>query len=131
MRPSEPPPRQTVRETGHTRLSLIAPLVAVLVSSFACQGRIGAPLSSAPPTTGGGGTGSGAGPGQTGSGASTGQAGSGASAGSEPVARLEKLTASQFANSLRDLLGQAAPLGPRSEERRVGKECRSRWSPYH
>ena len=24
-----------------------------------------------------------------------------------------------------------AILGPRSEERRVGKECRSRWSPYH
>ena len=26
------------------------------------------------------------------------------------------------------------PMGmsvPRSEERRVGKECRSRWSPYH
>src|SRR5256885_6292679 len=23
------------------------------------------------------------------------------------------------------------PLVPRSEERRVGKECRSRWSPYH
>src|SRR5256885_14678702 len=23
------------------------------------------------------------------------------------------------------------PGGPRSEERRVGKECRSRWSPYH
>ena len=22
-------------------------------------------------------------------------------------------------------------LYPRSEERRVGKECRSRWSPYH
>ena len=22
-------------------------------------------------------------------------------------------------------------LGLRSEERRVGKECRSRWSPYH
>ena len=22
-------------------------------------------------------------------------------------------------------------LGFRSEERRVGKECRSRWSPYH
>ena len=22
-------------------------------------------------------------------------------------------------------------LGTRSEERRVGKECRSRWSPYH
>jgi len=24
-----------------------------------------------------------------------------------------------------------AVIGPRSEERRVGKECRSRWSPYH
>src|SRR3712207_7476538 len=24
-----------------------------------------------------------------------------------------------------------ALLGQRSEERRVGKECRSRWSPYH
>src|SRR3712207_6939927 len=24
-----------------------------------------------------------------------------------------------------------APFKPRSEERRVGKECRSRWSPYH
>ena len=22
-------------------------------------------------------------------------------------------------------------IGDRSEERRVGKECRSRWSPYH
>src|SRR2546430_14265135 len=32
--------------------------------------------------------------------------------------------------------GHKLPLGldgrcPRSEERRVGKECRSRWSPYH
>ena len=27
-------------------------------------------------------------------------------------------------------LGRKA-TGPRSEERRVGKECRSRWSPYH
>src|SRR5256885_7291266 len=25
----------------------------------------------------------------------------------------------------------ALPLACRSEERRVGKECRSRWSPYH
>ena len=24
-----------------------------------------------------------------------------------------------------------APVATRSEERRVGKECRSRWSPYH
>ena len=26
---------------------------------------------------------------------------------------------------------QAKKIGNRSEERRVGKECRSRWSPYH
>src|SRR2546430_9228652 len=26
---------------------------------------------------------------------------------------------------------RAQELDPRSEERRVGKECRSRWSPYH
>src|SRR3712207_8588878 len=33
----------------------------------------------------------------------------------------------------RRLFGPAVctSLGPRSEERRVGKECRSRWSPYH
>ena len=31
--------------------------------------------------------------------------------------------------SVRHILNGA--LGPRSEERRVGKECRSRWSPYH
>ena len=34
-----------------------------------------------------------------------------------------------------DILGvlqkPAAATAPRSEERRVGKECRSRWSPYH
>ena len=28
-----------------------------------------------------------------------------------------------------DAMGEAAAA--RSEERRVGKECRSRWSPYH
>ena len=27
--------------------------------------------------------------------------------------------------------GLKLPLFLRSEERRVGKECRSRWSPYH
>src|SRR3712207_9198859 len=27
--------------------------------------------------------------------------------------------------------GEVQPIGGRSEERRVGKECRSRWSPYH
>ena len=29
------------------------------------------------------------------------------------------------------LLGYFKPADYRSEERRVGKECRSRWSPYH
>jgi len=29
------------------------------------------------------------------------------------------------------ILDYLEPLGWRSEERRVGKECRSRWSPYH
>src|SRR2546430_15407869 len=28
-------------------------------------------------------------------------------------------------------VGDGLVLGRRSEERRVGKECRSRWSPYH
>src|SRR3712207_1834590 len=31
----------------------------------------------------------------------------------------------------RDVRGHALALLNRSEERRVGKECRSRWSPYH
>ena len=32
---------------------------------------------------------------------------------------------------LEQILGQDTVLVNRSEERRVGKECRSRWSPYH
>ena len=35
-----------------------------------------------------------------------------------------------FVNGHDDLLIEAA-AGLRSEERHVGKECRSRWSPYH
>ena len=31
----------------------------------------------------------------------------------------------------RDQLAKSKILSSRSEERRVGKECRSRWSPYH
>src|SRR2546429_1866818 len=45
---------------------------------------------------------------------------------------------SSSARGLQDLGGkrvcasaQSAPIPVRSEERRVGKECRSRWSPYH
>ena len=33
---------------------------------------------------------------------------------------------------MEEIAGDAdALIGVRSEERRVGKECRSRWSPYH
>src|SRR6266568_8910209 len=31
----------------------------------------------------------------------------------------------------RSWAGRAGTVSARSEERRVGKECRSRWSPYH
>ena len=34
------------------------------------------------------------------------------------------------AERIRTIIGQLG-LPDRSEERRVGKECRSRWSPYH
>ena len=35
-------------------------------------------------------------------------------------------------NALKELLGRIKRYWHmRSEERRVGKECRSRWSPYH
>ena len=30
-----------------------------------------------------------------------------------------------------DITTKPSPTSLRSEERRVGKECRSRWSPYH
>ena len=35
------------------------------------------------------------------------------------------------ADAIRDCDGTDYPEELRSEERRVGKECRSRWSPYH
>ena len=54
-----------------------------------------------------------------------------ANAASAAGASVDKFTASEFnTSSAGDYTGFA--LGcPRSEERRVGKECRSRWSPYH
>src|SRR2546430_3802765 len=42
------------------------------------------------------------------------------------IAQLFHLT-----NAERKTLLVAGAAGGRSEERRVGKECRSRWSPYH
>ena len=48
---------------------------------------------------------------------------------------LERLTALgldlEAADTLATALDATAMAGERSEERRVGKECRSRWSPYH
>src|SRR2546427_2382345 len=35
------------------------------------------------------------------------------------------------ARAARALAAAQTPIQARSEERRVGKECRSRWSPYH
>ena len=48
-------------------------------------------------------------------------------AASERLAYRHNLTAS----TLRRNDGRTLTIGVRSEERRVGKECRSRWSPYH
>ena len=39
------------------------------------------------------------------------------------------LTYRKVKNVAPDVMGKS--LEERSEERRVGKECRSRWSPYH
>ena len=41
------------------------------------------------------------------------------------------VTGEYQARAMAAKLTGAAMAPPRSEERRVGKECRSRWSPYH
>ena len=43
----------------------------------------------------------------------------------------EVLSEHDVPNRIEPDAGLTAPLPARSEERRVGKECRSRWSPYH
>ena len=56
---------------------------------------------------------------------------------SQPPYKNPALSPEERANDLvgRLTLEEKAALmqntSPRSEERRVGKECRSRWSPYH
>src|SRR2546425_1057298 len=42
------------------------------------------------------------------------------------LVRVRKVAGKAVVEELTDVL-----FVPRSEERRVGKECRSRWSPYH
>ena len=37
----------------------------------------------------------------------------------------------KYQNEIRHMLTAHEQGAARSEERRVGKECRSRWSPYH
>src|SRR3989454_3341713 len=61
------------------------------------------------------------------------------SAGTPRRADDPRLRTSRHAHGLQDLPDHAVRVhvlglrleGERSEERRVGKECRSRWSPYH
>src|SRR5260370_41349713 len=55
---------------------------------------------------------------------------------SSPLMEVLGLTPKEISQTLIDTLlkmikGTIDPYGNRSEERRVGKECRSRWSPYH
>src|SRR5256884_5122246 len=44
---------------------------------------------------------------------------------------LRRNTCSRGGDVLSVVAGFVPTRGSRSEERRVGKECRSRWSPYH
>ena len=47
------------------------------------------------------------------------------------VNREKAKSAAQTGNEVQRLRESCVTLLDRSEERRVGKECRSRWSPYH
>src|SRR5258706_12383271 len=87
---------------------------AILVALAACTGEVGMPTSGSP-SGGTGSTGTGA---STTGGTTTGGPTNGPSSllgltsGPTPTARLHKLTTFEFANSLHDLLGSAAPVAP-------------------
>src|SRR5256885_16623086 len=56
----------------------------------------------------------------------------------EPIMKVEVIVPEEFMgevigdlNSRRGHVNATEDRANRSEERRVGKECRSRWSPYH
>jgi len=58
--------------------------------------------------------------------------GSGAEIGRAPIAQAAGETVEAEDNqTIWARWDASAPRAQRSEERRVGKECRSRWSPYH
>ena len=44
---------------------------------------------------------------------------------------LSPITMLVMMESIQNRIVENGQKGKRSEERRVGKECRSRWSPYH
>src|SRR5258705_7987013 len=48
-----------------------------------------------------------------------------------PFGRFDRLHVARFVILDDQGMDDLATVGLRSEERRVGKECRSRWSPYH
>ena len=48
-----------------------------------------------------------------------------------PIGGRGKLGGVQIVRRQSDIESVARKMLTRSEERRVGKECRSRWSPYH
>ena len=48
-----------------------------------------------------------------------------------PIAWWLSQTRFKFKAVIEAIIALPLILPPRSEERRVGKECRSRWSPYH
>ena len=47
------------------------------------------------------------------------------------LAPCDKYTTSEYMEVWKIFRQKVRPIRKRSEERRVGKECRSRWSPYH
>ena len=47
------------------------------------------------------------------------------------ITKLRKMTGAGMMDCKNALNDAEGDFDKRSEERRVGKECRSRWSPYH
>ena len=51
--------------------------------------------------------------------------------GARPLLFMDYIAAGKLTPELIEEVVEGLVTGCRSEERRVGKECRSRWSPYH